>query len=395
MRLLWAILALLLVGGGAAAFLQSGRSPSADAGSSATVAASGTRDARTALQPPDLLRSADPAGAVEPTRPEAAADGGSNPSPAVSADGVAPDAGVEAAEGASTEMAENAAQAGDVAAGSEVDPASVDHADSTDAASQDRAAVDTSAVADMEPFEGSGELAADAGETVSETAPEVAPAPETEAAPTADGEANEQATDRPTEEAAASETASGGWSALADDLVDEGAAAPAKPADAAPAISVEHREDGRIVIDGRFVVTGKGTAEEPFVLPWDLLVSVERVYNPREGQRTLPAWLELFDGQVVKVRGFLLLPVMADEVTELLLMRNQWDGCCIGIPPTAYDAVEVKLATEARMSSLDITHGDIVGTFDVDPYLSGNWLIGLYLMEDARVVAGSDTGRAP
>lgn len=375
MRLLWAILALLLVGGGAAAFLQSGRSPSADAGSSATVAASGTRDARTALQPPDLLRSADPAGAVEPTRPEAAADGGSNPSPAVSADRVAPDAGVEAAQGASTEMAENAAQAGDVAAGSEVDPASVDLADSTDAASQDRAAVDTSAVADMEPFEGSGELAADAGETVSETAPEVAPAPETEAA--------------------ASETAAGGWSALADDLVDEGAAAPAKPADAAPAISVEHREDGRIVIDGRFVVTGKGTAEEPFVLPWDLLVSVERVYNPREGQRTLPAWLELFDGQVVKVRGFLLLPVMADEVTELLLMRNQWDGCCIGIPPTAYDAVEVKLATEARMSSLDITHGDIVGTFDVDPYLSGNWLIGLYLMEDARVVAGSDTGRAP
>lgn len=391
MRLLWAILVLLLVGGGAAAFLQSGRSPSVDAGSSATVAASGTRDARTALQPPDLLRSPDSA---------APGDDGAASSPVVSTDATGPDASgdaiAEAVEAAPIETAEIADRAEDAAASEAVDAAPARAAESSDTVSLDPVAGDAAGEPAAEPVADPEELPADTGEIASDAASESAPspAPETEAMPNASDGASGESSDLPSEDAAAA-PASGGWSALADDLAEEGGAAPGKPADAAPAISVEHREDGRIVIDGRFVVTGKGTGEEPFVLPWDLLVSVERVYNPREGQRTLPAWLELFDGKVVAVRGFLLLPVMADEVTELLLMRNQWDGCCIGIPPTAYDAVEVKLATEARMSSLDITHGDIVGTFDVDPYLSGNWLIGLYLIEDARVVAGSDTGRAP
>lgn len=155
---------------------------------------------------------------------------------------------------------------------------------------------------------------------------------------------------------------------------------------------VWEQEDGSLLINGKYVVRGKGTEREPYELPWELLVAAREEYNPRDGKNTLPAWSREFQDTHVKITGYLLLPLVGETFDELLVMRNQWDGCCIGVPPTAYDAVEVKLATTSTLSRLQVNYGSISGVFKVDPYLSGKWLIGLYLMEECKLADMSGVG---
>ena len=149
--------------------------------------------------------------------------------------------------------------------------------------------------------------------------------------------------------------------------------------------AVVEREDGTLLVAGTYVVRGEGTKEKPYEIGMDLLLSAQDVYDPRRGMKDLPAWTSRFNGRVVRITGNLLIPLWAEETDELLLMKNQWDGCCVGVPPTPYDAVEVTLSKRVAMSSLREPYGSVVGTFKVDPYIRSGWLLGLYVMTDARV----------
>ena len=95
--------------------------------------------------------------------------------------------------------------------------------------------------------------------------------------------------------------------------------------------------------------------------------------------------------KVVEVEGYLAFPLMVSETKELLVMLNQWDGCCIGVPPTPYDAIEVKLAEPAKRGGkhASFNFGGVRGTLKVDPYLVENWLVGLYVMDNAQMVEGA------
>ena len=77
--------------------------------------------------------------------------------------------------------------------------------------------------------------------------------------------------------------------------------------------------------------------------------------------------------------------IFAEDVDELLIMKNEWDGCCIGIPPTPYDAVEVTLTEKIKLTAGMMTFGTITGKLEVEPYLVRNWLVGLYLLENGSV----------
>jgi hypothetical protein len=145
------------------------------------------------------------------------------------------------------------------------------------------------------------------------------------------------------------------------------------------------KPDGSLLIDGRFVVTGAGTAAEPYVVPWDMIVSAQETFKPRLGMSKLPQRVTMLDGKHVKIAGFVAFPLTATSPKEVLVMLNQWDGCCIGTPPTPYDAVEVKLAAPATAGQKVMTAGAVTGLFRVDPYEDGGWLLGLYLMEDAKL----------
>ncbi|MBA4039874.1 MAG: hypothetical protein C0468_06075 [Planctomyces sp.] len=143
--------------------------------------------------------------------------------------------------------------------------------------------------------------------------------------------------------------------------------------------------DGRLVLDGAYVVRGSGTKSDPYVLPWGLIVSASEVYQPRRNQVKLPQRLTMFDGAFVTVAGFTAYPLGAESPRELLLMLNQWDGCCIGIPPTAHDAVEVRLLSPATTQQRLSSQGTVSGLFRVEPFEDQGFLLGLYLIEDASL----------
>ena len=148
---------------------------------------------------------------------------------------------------------------------------------------------------------------------------------------------------------------------------------------------VEKRDDGSLLLDGKFPLRGEGTADKPYIITWDLLVSVEEAFDPQNGRRRLPERITMIDGKHVRIAGYVAFPMTSQEPQELLSMLNQWDGCCIGTPPTPYDAIEVALREPIEGDDRFATTGRVAGVFHVKPYLQGDWLIGLYVMDDATL----------
>lgn len=150
-----------------------------------------------------------------------------------------------------------------------------------------------------------------------------------------------------------------------------------------PAPKIETKPDGSVLVDDRFLVKGDGSPENPFEVPWEMLVSAEESFAPDKKLRTIPGRIQMLDGKRVRIVGHVLFPMFVEQPKELLGMMNQWDGCCIGVPPTPYDAVEVKLASKITEDQRFATVGNIEGTFTIEPFLTGDWLVGLYVMNDA------------
>lgn len=148
---------------------------------------------------------------------------------------------------------------------------------------------------------------------------------------------------------------------------------------------IERVEEG-LRIDERFTVTGSGTEGDPYILPWSMMMSASETFNPSRGKLVLPERVTMFDGSWVRFEGNFAIPFAERFVRELLLMQHPWDGCCLGVPPTPYDAVEVALASpiESRPQ-----FGLVTGRLKVDPFVRGQWLYGMYLMEGARLARGS------
>jgi hypothetical protein len=144
---------------------------------------------------------------------------------------------------------------------------------------------------------------------------------------------------------------------------------------------IEKKDDGSQLVDGKYLIKGEGTAEKPYVVPWDVLTSVEETFDPQSGKKKLPERVTMLDGKVVKFSGYIAFPLMMKEAKECLSMLNQWDGCCIGVPPTPYDAVEVTLTRTIKGEERFTTSGVVTGVFRVKPYLQGDWLIGLYVLD--------------
>ncbi len=140
-----------------------------------------------------------------------------------------------------------------------------------------------------------------------------------------------------------------------------------------------------------WTLKGAGTAEDPYRLTWDMLVSAQKDYRPRDGLNEIPPHILQLHNKYVAITGYIALPFVSGAVDELLVMLNQWDGCCIGIPPSVYDSVEVRLRDPVRVAA---GHGrvapyaTVTGRMTIDPYIVRDWLVGLYLMEDATVDLG-------
>lgn len=147
------------------------------------------------------------------------------------------------------------------------------------------------------------------------------------------------------------------------------------------------RPDGSILADGKWPIGGDGSPERPYEITWDLLLSAKETYQPRLGEFVIPQRVALLDGAHVRISGYVAFPIVASEADECLLMLNQWDGCCIGVPPSPYDGIEARLVRSQDNSRKHLfLYGTLTGVFHVDPFVQGKWLVGLYTMTDADLV---------
>ena len=159
-----------------------------------------------------------------------------------------------------------------------------------------------------------------------------------------------------------------------------------------PAKRVEvERLDGRSIrLDDRFVLRGNGTERDPFTISWELLASARETIDAAEGALDPPPYIELLNGAWVRIDGYYSTPLVTEEVHEVLLTLNRWDGCCIGLPPTPFDCVETALRKPINMRSKHLVRfGTVTGRMSVQPFAIGNWLMGLYRLENATVDMGS------
>lgn len=173
-------------------------------------------------------------------------------------------------------------------------------------------------------------------------------------------------------------------------VADETATADA----AGEAADAEDAEDA-LMLNDRYRVTGEGTAESPYQIDFDMLVAVEQDYAPKEeGKKEIPEWINVLNGKHVNITGFVAFPFLAATANECMVMLNQWDGCCIGVPPTPYDAVEVQFAEPLDLNRGIPNYGTLSGVFRTDPYLVNGWLIGLYVMDDAKIIDSGSRNQA-
>jgi hypothetical protein len=153
--------------------------------------------------------------------------------------------------------------------------------------------------------------------------------------------------------------------------------------------SIVRQPDGSLRVDDRFTLIGSGTREDPYLLTWEYLISASETYQPRLGQIKLPQRIAFLHGKWIKIEANIAFPLAATSPKEILAMLNMWDGCCIGIVPSPYDAIEVRLAAAAPTSRRHtMTYGAVTGKLSVEPYLVETWLAGLYIMDDAALDQG-------
>ncbi len=130
---------------------------------------------------------------------------------------------------------------------------------------------------------------------------------------------------------------------------------------------------------------GTGSERDPYRLNWPLLIAAEHAVSA-DGSITVPKEIAKYDGTHVEISGFLAPPVAVDRTSELLVMRNRWDGCCIGTPPTAFDCVEATLAQSVPVRGRHlIAYGTIRGRLRIEPFRVGRYLLGLYRIEEGTV----------
>lgn len=158
--------------------------------------------------------------------------------------------------------------------------------------------------------------------------------------------------------------------------------------------TIEKRPDGTLLVDGKYVVKGEGTPENPYQITWEQLTSVGTDFDPRAGKKRIPERVAMLHNKAVRIAGYIAFPLMVEEPRECLMMLNQWDGCCIGVPPTPYDAIEVTLAKPATGDNRYAVAGSITGTMLVKPYVMGDWLVGLYVMNKSKMEATDFGGPA-
>ncbi|MCA9297304.1 MAG: hypothetical protein KC983_12325 [Phycisphaerales bacterium] len=135
------------------------------------------------------------------------------------------------------------------------------------------------------------------------------------------------------------------------------------------------------------ILGGAGTKQNPYRITFDVLGLAYHTYRPSADLYEMPELVSSIDGDWISLTGYHIFPAAMSQVQEMLLTKTMWDGCCIGIPPSPYDGVEIKLAEPIDPAILRSSPiATVQGRLRIDPYLHDHWLLSLYIIEDARII---------
>ena len=175
------------------------------------------------------------------------------------------------------------------------------------------------------------------------------------------------------------------------------AAAPSgAPTTAAPTVNVgtpariERIDERTVRVDGEFTILGNGTERDPYLITWELLASASRELDAATGRFTVPGRIADLRGAWVRISGYWAPPLQVFESRELMVMLNKWDGCCVGLPPTPFDSIEATLSRSVQVQGKHLFRfGTITGRLEVEPFVAGTFLLGLYRLQDAVLESSS------
>lgn len=145
--------------------------------------------------------------------------------------------------------------------------------------------------------------------------------------------------------------------------------------------------DGARLLDQLYIVRGEGTATDPLQVTWDLLLSASETFAPGAGRWEVPERLRWLEGKQLQIKGFLTSPTRAAKSDHLLLTWSALDACCLGPPPNACQAIEVKLQAPLTLERHVLIGVTVEGTFKLEPRMQGGLGVSLYRLNNARIVA--------
>lgn len=172
-------------------------------------------------------------------------------------------------------------------------------------------------------------------------------------------------------------------------LLPPASAAPPLPTDTRSPAEVTRRIDARTLeLDGRFRIVGNGSADDPYRINWELLTSAGPFVDPAQNALAPPPWVRALDGVWIEISAYYSTAVRVSSTKSVLLTLNRWDGCCLGLPPTPFDAIDTSLASPLELRGLHLFRfGTFRGRLEIEPFTAGPYLLGLYRLEDASFEA--------
>jgi hypothetical protein len=102
-----------------------------------------------------------------------------------------------------------------------------------------------------------------------------------------------------------------------------------------------------------------------------------------EERMELPLDVKKSHGKRIKATGFINPTTQARTLTEFLLVKDR-SSCCFGARPQTNHYVEVKLigGKKINYTTDPVT---VVGTLKIEERFDGDWLLGLYWIEDGEI----------
>lgn len=168
--------------------------------------------------------------------------------------------------------------------------------------------------------------------------------------------------------------------------------APARTAGAAPGVanpaanaSTEPREVQLLIPEKSFSRVEPNGALRVSYDDIDLLKVLNMEPVPADCAKQFPSWLSGLDGQMVRIRGFMVPPIRETGLTGFIMARDN-QICCFGRDPKVYDVMPVTLKEDVTTNYIPNRPFDVVGRFFIRPDVYKGQIENLYEIEDAVII---------